>query len=73
MPLHHTRNGYTFRADAHTLRIEPGLKPITLKRSYDNPVVLAADFRTWGAGSRSFRTGSRSSQGSTALCGLSGN
>ena len=32
MPLHHTRNGYTFRADAHTLTIEPGPHPITLGR-----------------------------------------
>ena len=32
MPLHHTRHGYTFRADAHSLRIEPGPKPITLER-----------------------------------------
>ena len=33
MPLHHTRDGYTFRADARTLSIEPGPKPITLERS----------------------------------------
>jgi hypothetical protein len=32
MPLHHTRDGYTFRADANGLNIEPGRKPITLGR-----------------------------------------
>ena len=33
MPLHYTRNGYTFSADAHSLTITPGPKPITLRRS----------------------------------------
>jgi len=32
MPLHYTRNGYTFSADAHSLTITPGPKPITLQR-----------------------------------------
>ncbi len=32
MPLHHTRDGYNFNADAQTLAIEPGSKPITLTR-----------------------------------------
>jgi hypothetical protein len=32
MPLHYTRAGYTFRADAHGLAIEPGPNPITLGR-----------------------------------------
>ena len=33
MPLHYTRNGYTFSADAHSLTITPGPRPITLERS----------------------------------------
>ena len=33
MPLHYTRDGYTFQADAHTLAIMPGPKPITLTRA----------------------------------------
>ena len=33
MPLHYTHNGYTFTADAHSLTITPGFKPITLGRS----------------------------------------
>ncbi len=33
MPLHISRNGYTFRADAHMLAIEPGPKLITLTRA----------------------------------------
>ncbi len=33
MPLHYTRDGYSFRTDAQTLAIEPGLKPITLTRA----------------------------------------
>ncbi len=33
MPLHYTRNGYTFTADAHSLTITPGPKPIRLERS----------------------------------------
>lgn len=36
MPLHYTRDGYTFRSDAEGLTIEPGSKPITL-----NPQELA--------------------------------
>ncbi len=32
MPLHHTRDGYNFNADAQTLAIKPGPKPITLTR-----------------------------------------
>ncbi len=31
--LHLTRNGYRFKADAHTLAIAPGPKPITLTRA----------------------------------------
>ena len=33
MPLHHTRDHYRFTADAQTLDIEPGPKPITLRRA----------------------------------------
>ncbi len=33
MPLHYTRNGYTFTADAHSLTITPGPEPITLERT----------------------------------------
>ena len=33
MPLHYTHNGYTFTADAQSLTITPGPKPITLGRS----------------------------------------
>jgi len=33
MPLPYTRDGYTFRADAQGLTIEPGAKPITLNRN----------------------------------------
>ena len=32
MPLHYSRDGYTFHADAHGLAIEPGPQPITLQR-----------------------------------------
>ena len=32
MPLHYARDGYTFRADAQGLSIEPGARPITLGR-----------------------------------------
>ena len=32
MPLHYTRSGYTFSADAHSLTITPGPKTITLGR-----------------------------------------
>jgi hypothetical protein len=33
MPLHYSRNGYTFRADQQGLAIEPGPEPITLTRA----------------------------------------
>ncbi len=33
MPLHYTRNGYTFSADEHSLTITPGPEPITLQRT----------------------------------------
>ena len=33
MPLHYTREGYTFRADVPGLTIESGPKPITLPRT----------------------------------------
>ena len=33
MPLHYTRNGYTFTADAQSLTITPGPNPVTLERS----------------------------------------
>ena len=33
MPLHYARDGYTFHADAHTLVIEPGSRPVTLTRA----------------------------------------
>src|SRR5947209_3932442 len=32
MSLHFSKDGYTFRADAQSLAIEPGPKPITLTR-----------------------------------------
>ena len=32
MPLHYTRDGYTFCADAQGLTIEPGPEPIALNR-----------------------------------------
>ena len=32
MPLHFSKDGYTFRADAGSLTIEPGPGPITLSR-----------------------------------------
>jgi len=32
MALHYARDGYTFRADAQSLAVEPGPKPITLTR-----------------------------------------
>src|SRR2546422_5589567 len=32
MALHYARDGYAFRADAQSLAIEPGPKPITLTR-----------------------------------------
>jgi hypothetical protein len=33
MPLHYSKDGYTFRADAQSLAIEPGPNPITLSRA----------------------------------------
>src|SRR6185369_11398944 len=33
MALHYSRDGYTFRADAAGLVIEPGQRPLTLNRS----------------------------------------
>ena len=33
MPVHYCRDGYTFRADAHTLAIMPSPKPITRTRA----------------------------------------
>jgi hypothetical protein len=33
MPLHYSKDGYAFRADAGSLTIEPGPKPIHLNRS----------------------------------------
>ena len=33
MPLHHTRDGYNFNADAQMLTIAPGLKLIILGRA----------------------------------------
>ncbi len=33
MPLHYSRNGYTFRADQTGLAIDPGPEPITLSRA----------------------------------------
>ena len=41
MPLHYTRNGYTFTADAHSLTITPGPKPVTLQRSHLERLGLA--------------------------------
>ncbi len=41
MPLHYTRNGYTFTADAHSLTITPGPAPITLQRSELDRLGLA--------------------------------
>ena len=41
MPLHHARDGYTFRADAQSLTIDPGPKPITLSRSELEQLGLA--------------------------------
>ena len=32
MALHYSRDNYTFSADAHTVKIQPGPKPITLQR-----------------------------------------
>ena len=32
MPLHYSKDGYTFRADAGSLTIEPGPRPTTLSR-----------------------------------------
>ncbi len=41
MPLHYTRNGYTLSADAHSLTITPGPKPIRLERSQLERLGLA--------------------------------
>ena len=41
MPLHYSRDGYTFRADAQSLTIEPGPKPITLSRPEPEQLGLA--------------------------------
>jgi hypothetical protein len=41
MSLHHSRDGYTFRADAQSLTIEPGPKPITLNRGELEQLGLA--------------------------------
>ena len=41
MSLYHNREGYTFTADAHGLRIEPGVKPIHLSRSALEKLGLA--------------------------------
>ena len=41
MPLHYSRDGYTFRADAESLIIEPGPKSITLSRSELEQLGLA--------------------------------
>ncbi len=41
MALHYSRNGYTFSADAASLRIEPGSKPVTLSRSELEQLGLA--------------------------------
>ena len=40
MPLRYTRDGYDFRADAQSLAIEPGPKPITLTRPELNQLGL---------------------------------
>ena len=41
MPLHYTRDGYTFTADAHNLPITPGPMPITLDQSEMERLGLA--------------------------------
>ena len=41
MSLHHSRDGYTFSADAESLTIEPGSKPITLNRAELDQLGLA--------------------------------
>lgn len=41
MPLHYSRDDYTFSADAHSLTIQPGSKPITLQRSELEQLGLA--------------------------------
>ncbi len=58
MPLHLSKDGYTFRADADSLTIEPGPTPITLNRSELEQVGLAIrdDYQVplkVGAGQRS--------------------
>lgn len=49
MSLHLTRNGYTFTADAHSLTITPGPKPITLQRSELEQLGLARIIHEVGA------------------------
>ena len=58
MSLCHNREGYTFTADTHGLRIEPGPKSIHLSRSVLEKLGLAVrdDYqvpiaRTWEGGS----------------------
>jgi hypothetical protein len=41
MPLHYSKDGYTFRADAGSLTIEPGPGSITLNRSELEQMGLA--------------------------------
>jgi hypothetical protein len=41
MPLHYSKDGYTFSADAGSLTIEPGPTPITLNRSELEQIGLA--------------------------------
>ena len=41
MALHYSRDGYSFSADAASLRIEPGSKPVTLGRSELEQLGLA--------------------------------
>ena len=41
MPLHFSKDGYTFRADAGGLVIEPGPKPVHLNRSELEKLGLA--------------------------------
>ena len=41
MPLHFSKDGYTFSADADTVTIEPGPEPITLTRSELEQMGLA--------------------------------
>ena len=41
MPLHYSKDGYTFRADAGSLTTEPGPRAITLNRSELEQMGLA--------------------------------